>query len=307
MEEEKQEYTENIVVEKNKKGFGITSMVLGIISILFCWSWLLGGTLEILAVVFGIFGIIKNRGKGMAIAGLTCGTVALFITAICLIPEPTTARKEYSVPTILNQINNEVKQQDGQENIKTNSNIVNEKNSSTKQSTNTSTNNTETVEEKKDESSINNNLSNEISNVTASQRNALSRAKTYLSHSAFSYQGLIEQLEFEKFSHEDSVYAVDNCGANWDEQAIKKAKSYLNFSAFSYKGLIEQLEFENFTNTQAKYGVDNCGADWNEQASKKAKSYLSYSAFSRDGLIDQLEFEGFTHEQAVYGVEVNGL
>ncbi|MEI3434120.1 MAG: Ltp family lipoprotein [Clostridia bacterium] len=59
----------------------------------------------------------------------------------------------------------------------------------------------------------------------------------------FSYQGLIDQLEFENFSHSDSVYAVDNCGANWNEQALKKAKSYLSYSAFSRQGLIEQLEF----------------------------------------------------------------
>lgn len=145
------------------------------------------------------------------------------------------------------------------------------------------------------------------SNETAGQRNAVQKAKSYISHSAFSREGLIAQLEFEKFSHEDAVYGADHCGANWNEQALKKAKSYLNHSAFSYLGLIDQLEFEKFTSEQARYAVDRCGADWNEQAAKKAKSYLSHSSFSREGLIAQLEFEKFTHEQAVYGVEANGL
>ena len=142
--------------------------------------------------------------------------------------------------------------------------------------------------------------------LTIGQRNALASAKSYLSFSEFSYTGLIEQLEYEKYSHEDAVYAADNCGADWNEQALKSAKSYLEYSAFSYTGLIEQLEYEGFTSDQARYGVDNSGADWMEQAVKSAKSYLDYSSFSRDGLIEQLEYEGFTHEQAVYGVEQNG-
>lgn len=142
--------------------------------------------------------------------------------------------------------------------------------------------------------------------VTTGQKNALAKANSYLSHSSFSRQGLIEQLEYEKFSTEEATYAVDNCGANWNEQAEKKAKSYLSHSAFSYSGLVEQLEYEGFTHDQAVYGVEKSGADWNEQAVKKAASYLKHSSFSRQGLIDQLEYEGFTNEQAVYGVSKNG-
>lgn len=135
------------------------------------------------------------------------------------------------------------------------------------------------------------------------QKNALQSAKDYLDISSFSYQGLIEQLEYEKYSHEDSAYAADNCGADWNEQAVKTAKSYLDTSSFSESGLIEQLEYEKFTHDQAVYGVNNCGADWNEQAAKTAKSYLDVMSFSKDELIEQLEFDGFTHDQAVYGVE----
>lgn len=145
-----------------------------------------------------------------------------------------------------------------------------------------------------------------IESVTTGQKNALLKAQSYLRVSAFSYQGLIEQLKYEGYSDSEAKYGVDNCGANWNEQALKKAKSYLSISAFSRKRLIEQLEYDQFTNAQATYGVNNCGADWNEQAAKKAKSYLSIMAFSRQGLIDQLEFDGFTHDQAVYGVTQNG-
>ena len=142
--------------------------------------------------------------------------------------------------------------------------------------------------------------------ATMGQKNVLKKAASYLSFSSFSYKGLIEQLEYEQFTHDEAVYAVDNCGADWFEQAAKKARSYLSYSSFSYKGLIEQLEYEGFTHDEAVHAVDNCGADWNEQAVKKAQSYLSYSSFSKNGLISQLEYEGFTHEQAVYAVEKVG-
>lgn len=99
----------------------------------------------------------------------------------------------------------------------------------------------------------------EYENMTTGQKNALNQALSYLSFSAFSYQGLIEQLEYEKYTHEDAVFAADNCGADWNEQAVKKAKSYLEFSSFSREGLIEQLEYEGFTHEQAIYGAEQNG------------------------------------------------
>lgn len=142
--------------------------------------------------------------------------------------------------------------------------------------------------------------------LSAGKQNALKSAKNYLSFSNFSYLGLIEQLEYEKYSYEDAVYAADNCGADWNEQALKTTESYLDYTTFSFKSLVEQLEYEKFTSEQANYAANNCGVDWNEQAAKTAKNYLEMMPFSREELIEQLEFEGFTHEQAVYGVEKNG-
>ena len=141
---------------------------------------------------------------------------------------------------------------------------------------------------------------------TIGQENALQSAKSYLNVSAFSYQGLIDQLEYEKYSVEDATYEVDNCGADWNEQALKSAQNYLNISAFSYQGLYNQLVYEKYTSDQAVYAVDNCGADWNEQVAKSATSYLNIMSFSRDSLIDQLVYDGYTKDQAVYGVEANG-
>lgn len=94
---------------------------------------------------------------------------------------------------------------------------------------------------------------------TLSQRNALERAKSYLSHSAFSYTSLVSQLEYEGFPTTDATYAVDNCGADWNEQAAKKAESYLSHSSFSRQSLLDQLLYEGFTAEQAEYGVSSVG------------------------------------------------
>ena len=94
---------------------------------------------------------------------------------------------------------------------------------------------------------------------TIGEKNALKTAKNYLEIMAFSYEGLVKQLEYEKYSHEESIYATDNCGADWNEQAYKCAKNYLDIMAFSKDGLIEQLEYEGFTHEQAVYGAEKNG------------------------------------------------
>ena len=94
---------------------------------------------------------------------------------------------------------------------------------------------------------------------TIGQKNARATAKDYLNYTAFSYSGLVEQLKYEGFTTEEATYAVDNCGADWNEQAAKMAQNYLDYTSFSRSGLIEQLEFEGFTTEQAEYGVQAVG------------------------------------------------
>ena len=94
--------------------------------------------------------------------------------------------------------------------------------------------------------------------ATMGERNALASAKQYLRVMAFSYSGLMEQLEqFDEYSHVEAEYAVKNCGADWNEQAAKKVTEYLKVMPMSRKGLIEQLmQFDGFTREQAVYGVE---------------------------------------------------
>ncbi len=94
---------------------------------------------------------------------------------------------------------------------------------------------------------------------TISQKNAVRQAKAYLEYSAFSYSGLVAQLEYEQFAHADAIYGADNSGANWNEQAAKNAKQYIEYSAFSRGSLIDQLKHDKFTQEQAEYGTNAVG------------------------------------------------
>jgi hypothetical protein len=95
--------------------------------------------------------------------------------------------------------------------------------------------------------------------ATLGEKNAAKSALDYLAYTPFSYSGLVEQLEFEGYAHEEAVYGVNQCGADWNEQAALKAEEYLDYSSFSRDGLIAQLEYEGFTRQQAEYGVQAVG------------------------------------------------
>lgn len=95
--------------------------------------------------------------------------------------------------------------------------------------------------------------------ITLGQSNALEQAKRYVKLMGFSYQGLIEQLEYEQYTYEEAVYAADNCGVDWKEEAAEKAESYLELMSFSREGLIEQLKYDGFTEEEAEYAVGKVG------------------------------------------------
>lgn len=95
--------------------------------------------------------------------------------------------------------------------------------------------------------------------MTLSQQNAVRSAENYLDFTAFSREGLIQQLEYDEFSTSDATFAVDHITVDWNEQAAKAAENYLAFTSFSRGGLIEQLLYDGFTSAQAAYGASAVG------------------------------------------------
>ena len=68
--------------EKKKSGLSVAGMVLGIVAICLCWIPILNYVsfiLGILAVIFGIIGIVKKQNKGMAITGLVLGLISMYM------------------------------------------------------------------------------------------------------------------------------------------------------------------------------------------------------------------------------------
>ncbi len=84
-----QYYAADPVVEKQgggNIGFAIASLVCGIISILCCCLGLFSAVLAIAAIVLGIITIsFKYDGKGMAIAGIATGGVAIALIIVSLV------------------------------------------------------------------------------------------------------------------------------------------------------------------------------------------------------------------------------
>ena len=72
----------------------------------------------------------------------------------------------------------------------------------------------------------------------------------------FSKKGLSGQLKAEGFTKEEREYGVENCGADWKEQAVKHAEQYMETMSFSKDSLIEQLKFDGFTKEEAEYGAE---------------------------------------------------
>lgn len=98
------------------------------------------------------------------------------------------------------------------------------------------------------------------SSATLGQSNALESARAYLDNvGGFSESGLRDQLEFEGFSSSEIDYAIEHCGANWNEQCAECAQDYLDSMSMSRSELYDQLEYEGFTSSQIAYGLAAVG------------------------------------------------
>lgn len=106
----------------------------------------------------------------------------------------------------------------------------------------------------------------EVQNLTGPQKNAVRAAQSYLNISAFSRDGLIEQLSSQAgngFNINDATKAVDSLNVDWNQEAVKSAKQYLQMMGFSCSGLIQQLSSRaggKFTEKQATFGAQRAGA-----------------------------------------------
>lgn len=75
----------NYNVNNASNGSAVAAMIMGIIALIFFWAPIVPIILGVLALVFGIKGLNQsntlplNKGKGMGISGIVCGSIALII------------------------------------------------------------------------------------------------------------------------------------------------------------------------------------------------------------------------------------
>ena len=109
-------------------------------------------------------------------------------------------------------------------------------------------------------------IAEDSTNWTREQENAYKAAKRYLNYTAFSKQGLIDQLSSEygdQYPTDVATFAVEQLEergeVDWFEQAERSAKHYLSYMEFSRQELIDQLSSEygeQFTVEQAEAAVE---------------------------------------------------
>ena len=115
-------------------------------------------------------------------------------------------------------------------------------------------------------------------------------------------------LVYMGYAEEDAKYGVDNCGADWNEQAAKRAKALSEKGEYSYDNLVEKLESEGFTHEQAVYGASSVSQSSGEQsggsdtssAVEAAKKYLDSGSYSYTALVDKLQQDGYSTADAEY-------
>lgn len=64
------------------QGFGIASMIFGILAIVSIWLIIPAGIFAVLSIIFGIIQLVRSTKKGMAIAGIIMSVITVIITCI---------------------------------------------------------------------------------------------------------------------------------------------------------------------------------------------------------------------------------
>lgn len=65
--------------QKDKKGFSIAALVLGVVAIVLSCVWYISITCAILAIVFGTIGLRSSK-RGMSISGIVTGIIGMIIS-----------------------------------------------------------------------------------------------------------------------------------------------------------------------------------------------------------------------------------
>ncbi len=89
---------------------------------------------------------------------------------------------------------------------------------------------------------------------------AFKAAENYLCYFCLSREGLLNRLQFNKFTKDQANRAVSRLESagkvDWNEQVLKQAESYVAGNNFSKQKIINQLRNKKFTKEQAENAVN---------------------------------------------------
>lgn len=82
-----EENEQSVVIQGDKKGFGIAGLILGVISILCCMCLGAGLVFSIIGGIFSIISVIKGSGTGrtLGIIGLVLNILGLVLNAFMIV------------------------------------------------------------------------------------------------------------------------------------------------------------------------------------------------------------------------------
>ncbi len=94
------------------------------------------------------------------------------------------------------------------------------------------------------------------SGSTTGDIKALEKAKSYVSSLGISKASLKDFLIGDGFTESQATYAVDNCGADWNQEALQQAQSFMSSLNLPKSELEKYLLIAEFTETEAQYAVN---------------------------------------------------
>ena len=91
-------------MDNQYKGLGITSMVLGIVSILLCWTVVMPGLCAVVGAGLGVYYLSKRKQeRGFAIAGIATSAFGLILSVFAVAIILIAGTVESQVPSIEEQ------------------------------------------------------------------------------------------------------------------------------------------------------------------------------------------------------------
>ena len=78
--------TAPVPVTSDGRGLAIAGMVCGIVSDVFCCTWIFALIIAIVGLILSIAALVRNsKGKGMAVAGVVCSAVGIVLFVLLTI------------------------------------------------------------------------------------------------------------------------------------------------------------------------------------------------------------------------------